>query len=532
MILDLVAGGGLDRLAGRGPANPEWVAHILACCLDALGYAHREGVLHRDIKPANILLDDRGQPLLADFGIAKAADSGRATKTGALVGTFAYMAPELFQQAPASTRSDLYALGLVAWELLVGRQACPDGSAGAMMGWHMFTGPALVQSVAPSCPAPLASLVTALTAKDPGARPESPEAALAMLRGATVAPVAAPPVLAWRGTVEAYPAPAGPTDGGLGTVELPPSAPSTGRGSPVAARPLSSENGGGGLMLPALVGVGLGVLAVAAVGRAWWSRFSNPPVMEAITPAPVVEDSTPAVPDLSEDEPEPEDKTGEEATAAKTEPPKTDPLKSDALKHRRTPGPSTPNKMALPKDKVNCEGTLTVSSTPKAQVLVDRVFIQQSPLFRFKVDCGRREVRLINSDGRTVTWTVDVEENKDTRQVWNWEEQRLVGDEPNPPPTKKSGPPVPASVIDTIIRSNSGIKRCYLDEKTRSGTIPHEIDVSIIVEPHGGVSDARVTTQDWRFTDLGTCLSSALRSLIFPSFDGPERYTFAYRIRT
>ena len=100
-----------------------------------------------------------------------------------------------------------------------------------------------------------------------------------------------------------------------------------------------------------------------------------------------------------------------------------------------------------------------------------------------------------------------------------------------PPPPKRTGPPIPASVIETIVTSNSGVKRCYMDEKQRSGTIPREIKMVFTVIPAGSVSKARVTTADWRGTDLDICLGSAFRSLVFPPFDGSEPYNTGYVIR-
>jgi predicted Zn finger-like uncharacterized protein len=99
-----------------------------------------------------------------------------------------------------------------------------------------------------------------------------------------------------------------------------------------------------------------------------------------------------------------------------------------------------------------------------------------------------------------------------------------------PPPPARTGPPIPASVIETIVTSNSGVKRCYMDEKQRSGTIPREIKMIFTVMPAGNVSKARVTTSDWRGTDLDICLGSAFRSLVFPPFEGAP-YDTGYVIR-
>ena len=89
---------------------------------EALDYAHRQGVLHRDIKPSNLLLDGQGTVWVTDFGLAKATDSDDLTRTGDIIGTVRYMAPERFE-GHCDARSDVYALGLTLYELLARRPA-------------------------------------------------------------------------------------------------------------------------------------------------------------------------------------------------------------------------------------------------------------------------------------------------------------------------------------------------------------------------------------------------------------------------
>ncbi|HEX2150241.1 MAG TPA: serine/threonine-protein kinase, partial [Actinomycetota bacterium] len=107
-----------DEIAG-GPLSQERVRAVLLDMLEALGFAHRAGVLHRDVKPSNVLLTEDGTAKLADFGIAKMAGQN-LTQTGNFVGTAAYLAPERLNGLPAGPESDLYSAGVVAYEALTG----------------------------------------------------------------------------------------------------------------------------------------------------------------------------------------------------------------------------------------------------------------------------------------------------------------------------------------------------------------------------------------------------------------------------
>jgi serine/threonine protein kinase len=121
IVMDYVDGRSLESLLARGPLPMERAIAIAVQLAEALAYAHRQGLVHRDVKPGNILLTRSGQPLLTDFGIAKALDGAtRLTQTGMSIGTPAYMAPEQIQGQPADNRTDIYALGIVLYEMLTG----------------------------------------------------------------------------------------------------------------------------------------------------------------------------------------------------------------------------------------------------------------------------------------------------------------------------------------------------------------------------------------------------------------------------
>jgi serine/threonine-protein kinase len=110
-----------EILRDRGPLVPRDAVDILAQACRGLDYAHRNGVVHRDVKPGNLLRNTDGVVKLADFGIAKAAEQSAITKVGSVLGTAAYLSPEQTRGEPAEPGSDLYALGVVAYQLLSGR---------------------------------------------------------------------------------------------------------------------------------------------------------------------------------------------------------------------------------------------------------------------------------------------------------------------------------------------------------------------------------------------------------------------------
>jgi serine/threonine protein kinase len=119
MVMELVRGRTLrDVIADRGPLRPHEAARIVAQIAAALDAAHEAGVIHCDVKPANVIVDQQGTAKLADFGIARAA---RGPREHELIGTARYIAPERIEGRAPTERSDVYSLGLVAYELLAGR---------------------------------------------------------------------------------------------------------------------------------------------------------------------------------------------------------------------------------------------------------------------------------------------------------------------------------------------------------------------------------------------------------------------------
>ncbi len=121
VVMDIVAGSDLAAvIAARGPMPHERIAEIGRALAQALAAAHRAGILHRDIKPANILLGEDGHPWLTDFGSARLDSQGTMTRTGGLVGTVGYLAPEVWEGQRPDARADIYALGLTLYQASTG----------------------------------------------------------------------------------------------------------------------------------------------------------------------------------------------------------------------------------------------------------------------------------------------------------------------------------------------------------------------------------------------------------------------------
>jgi serine/threonine-protein kinase len=154
-----------EILRERGHLDPEESVDILAQSCRGLDYAHRNGVVHRDVKPGNLLLSDDGMIKLADFGIAKAAEQSDITKVGSVLGTAAYLSPEQARGEPAGPASDLYALGVVAYQLMAGRLPYQAASL-TDLARQQSTPPPRLDDLVPGVPASLAAAVQRALASD------------------------------------------------------------------------------------------------------------------------------------------------------------------------------------------------------------------------------------------------------------------------------------------------------------------------------------------------------------------------------
>lgn len=155
-----------DILQARGGLPVPVAQHVLAGTIAGLQYAHDEGVIHRDVKPANVLVDRRGQPVVSDFGIAKAAESPNLTQTGAAIGTPTYMSPEQCRGLQLTPASDQYSVGVLAFHLLTGSTPF-TGSLLDLLQAHAEDPPPSLVDRCPDCPPQLAAAIMRMLEKEP-----------------------------------------------------------------------------------------------------------------------------------------------------------------------------------------------------------------------------------------------------------------------------------------------------------------------------------------------------------------------------
>ena len=172
----------MEYVEGRTARGPLPVAEALRLALqiaDALEHAHRHGIVHRDLKPSNVLVTKQGVKVL-DFGLAKrlpaalgGKDEPTLTAEGTILGTPSYMAPEQIEGKPADERSDIFAFGLVFYEMLTGRRAFDGDSAAAVAAAILEREPAKISALQPAIPAAIEEVVLTCLAKDPAERWQS-----------------------------------------------------------------------------------------------------------------------------------------------------------------------------------------------------------------------------------------------------------------------------------------------------------------------------------------------------------------------
>ncbi|MGE0707932.1 MAG: protein kinase [Planctomycetota bacterium] len=180
---DLVAGESLDRRLERGPLAVDEALRLTRELGGALSHAHARGLLHRDLKPHNVLLNERGAPVLVDFGLALMVGRERLTQTGSVLGTPGYMAPEQCEGAPQDERADVYGLAATLYAMLVGRAPHVGASPLAVLDAVLHAPIDRPRALRPEVPAPVERALLWALERDPQARPPSVTALVEALAG-------------------------------------------------------------------------------------------------------------------------------------------------------------------------------------------------------------------------------------------------------------------------------------------------------------------------------------------------------------
>src|SRR6202790_3826795 len=172
IVMEFIDGRPLSSiLKTAGPLSAERTADIGAHVAAALGYAHKHGVIHRDVKPGNVLITDEGQVKVTDFGIARAINTEESlTQTGAVMGTATYFSPEQAEGIGVDSRSDIYSLGVVLYEMVTGRPPFLGDPPVAVASKHVRDHPPAPREVNPGVPPDLEAIILKCLAKSPDHR--------------------------------------------------------------------------------------------------------------------------------------------------------------------------------------------------------------------------------------------------------------------------------------------------------------------------------------------------------------------------
>ncbi|MGA2585402.1 MAG: serine/threonine-protein kinase [Candidatus Aminicenantales bacterium] len=184
IVMQYVEGQSLQSLIDSGKKfSLQEIAELMGLIGDALDYAHQSGIIHRDIKPANILLDKSGKPFLADFGVAR-MDSSTMTQSGTTVGTLSYMSPEQITGQSIDGRSDLFALGIILYELLSGKKPFFGDNISTIVYQIVHEQPRRIREVNAELPVGYDIVIQKILAKSPDDRYPTGRALIAALENA------------------------------------------------------------------------------------------------------------------------------------------------------------------------------------------------------------------------------------------------------------------------------------------------------------------------------------------------------------
>ncbi|MFF3436780.1 Stk1 family PASTA domain-containing Ser/Thr kinase [Streptosporangium sp. NPDC002721] len=271
-----------DVLRARGRLPAREALEVMIPVLAALGAAHQSGLIHRDVKPENVLLADDGRVKVVDFGLARAIEASNQTRTGVMIGTIGYMSPEQVTSGGADARSDVYAAGIMLFELLTGRQPYEGETPMSVAYRHVHDTVPVPSALLPGSSPLLDTLVARATARDPAHRPAD---ATALLVAAVEAhrmlpresgPVPSLPVGPPHGHEPVAPAPPAPANH---TLIQPRADLLTGpAGDRPEAAPRARRSSGARWFL-----IGLAVVMVIAVGVTGWLFSQNTSIVVPAT---------------------------------------------------------------------------------------------------------------------------------------------------------------------------------------------------------------------------------------------------------
>ncbi|WP_281217633.1 protein kinase domain-containing protein [Microtetraspora fusca] len=352
LVMDLIQGGDLRTLLReRGTLAPAEAGRLMAEVADALATAHAQGVVHRDVKPGNVLLDAAtGQARLTDFGVARIVHGPGLTQTTSVIGTPAYLAPEVADGSTPTPAVDVYAIGLILYELLAGRTPFVGDHPMALLRQHATAMPRRL----PGMPDPLWRVIAACAAKEPSRRPGAGDVAAA-LRGAAPSLAglpALPPVPrgeAPSATSEPIPLPAPSSEGAGGTGPV-----ATGSATPGEETSLSAprRRSRKRLIAAAAAGTALALstaaVAVVAPWRASDARIEKTQALQDASTGGLGENPSATPRGVASGSPTPKHRTRPRRTPSPDpvvsrppEPPEPGPTKSVTRK-TRTPAPEKP----------------------------------------------------------------------------------------------------------------------------------------------------------------------------------------------
>lgn len=185
LVLEFVPGQDLAAVLQKGALAVETAVSHISHILQALHYAHEQGIIHRDIKPENIMITPQGQTKVMDFGVALSMHEARLTQAGAIVGTTLYLSPEQVQGQEATAQTDLYAVGALFYEMLTGQPPFGGETVAAILAQIVHSPVPLPRQVNPAVPEAIEQVVVKLLAKEANGRYASAQAALEALTAAS-----------------------------------------------------------------------------------------------------------------------------------------------------------------------------------------------------------------------------------------------------------------------------------------------------------------------------------------------------------